>query len=88
VGQAATQQHVQQRDQQVERIFGALQKLAVQAERFGGFGEEIGLEDVGEVVAQAGYKAVFAVGIRMHASVNEEMLVFDERNLQMVRQIV
>ena len=50
-------------------------------------GEFISMEDIGNVVSEAGYKAVYVVGIRSYTSVNEEMLVFDENDLDFMRQV-
>lgn len=50
-------------------------------------GEPISMEQIGEVVEEAGYKAVYVVGIRGRATVNEELLVFNENNLKLLRQI-
>lgn len=49
--------------------------------------EEIDLDNIGELVQKAGYKAIYASGLRFNSSVNEEMLVFDPNDLIMVRQI-
>jgi hypothetical protein len=48
---------------------------------------EISLDEIGEVAKGAGYKAVHADGIRQRATVNEELLVFDQNDLVMVRQV-
>jgi hypothetical protein len=50
-------------------------------------GEPISLEDIGDVVQEAGYRAVYVVGIRYGSSVNEEMLVFDQNDVRIIRQV-
>lgn len=50
-------------------------------------GEQISMEEIGEVVENAGYKAVHVVGIRSGDGVNEEMLVFDEGDLKFVQKV-
>lgn len=48
---------------------------------------EINLDDIGAEVKEAGYKAVYVEGIRFYASVNEEMLIFDENDLITLEQV-
>ncbi len=50
-------------------------------------GELIDLDDVGPVAKGAGDRAVFLEGVRHRSSVNEEMLVFDEADLEMLGEI-
>jgi hypothetical protein len=50
-------------------------------------GEEIGLEDIAEIIRASGYKAVYLVGIRHGSTVNEEMAVFNENDLTLLEQI-
>lgn len=45
--------------------------------------EDIELDDLSAEVESVGYKALYVEGIRHYASVNSELLVFDEDNLQM-----
>jgi len=62
-------------------------KSAIATQQKADIGEQIGLDDVGSVVEQAGYKAVYVEGIRLNSSVNEEMLVFNESDLIMVGEL-
>ena len=87
IGQVAMSQKKMRKDQRVQSIFDVFKRFVVQAEKATDLGEEIGLEDVGTVVERAGFRAVYVVGIRAGSSVNEEMLVFDENDLRMVKQI-
>lgn len=47
---------------------------------------EISLEEIGEIAEQAGYLGVYLEGVRV-ASINEELLVFDENNVVVLEQV-
>ncbi len=49
--------------------------------------QEVSLDEIGEMVKDAGYKALFVEGIRGNSSTNEEMLVFDDNDLVMIRNV-
>lgn len=51
------------------------------------FDHIIDLEDIGIEVENAGYKAVWFVGMRGGAEVNTELLVFDDRDVGLVEQL-
>lgn len=72
----------------VEGIKSQLTQYLTQADKaVEELGELISMEDIGDVVSQAGYPAVHVTGIRSGTGVNEEMLVFDEDDLKFIRQI-
>jgi len=47
---------------------------------------EISLEEIGEIAEQAGYKAVYLAGVR-NFHINEELLVFNEDDVEVLRQL-
>lgn len=82
------QSYEQALEQSVEKIKDYIQQAIDHADQaVENIGEQISMEEIGGVVESAGYKAVHVVGIRYNASVNEEMLVFNENDLQFVRKI-
>ena len=58
-----------------------------EAIKYGESINELGLEEIGREVQDAGYSAVYAEGIRFNSSVNEEILVFDENNVEILERI-